>query len=673
MLIFVPMAKKKSPSPAPKQAITIKPLLKWHSFILRQLYKKTKLVPLGLALLCIGLYANTIGHDFALDDAIVLTENGIVKKGASGWKELFSNDTFYGFFGENKMLVEGGRYRPLTPAMFGLERQVFGTGPLAHHFFNLLWYAGCVLLIYFFFLRVARHRKWSLAIPLVIALIFAVHPLHTEAVANIKGRDEIVALCGAMAAAIMVWKGAFRGGWMYSLFAGLFLFGGLLAKENTITFLAVLPLWLYVLKSDFRWSNLLQLIGPVVAVSLFLALRFSVLAPEEGVVVPDGPIMELMNNPFLKWEDNRWVEFSTSERLATVSTTLGEYLRLLVFPVRLCHDYYPRSVEVAGWGDWRATGSLLFYLFLLIGGVLLALRKKLAGAGILTYLICLSIVSNVFFPIGTLMSERFLFMPSVGFAMLAGAGFQWLQASKNRSLAWPILIGVAALLSLRTVLRNTVWADNFTLFTTDVEIQPNSAKVQNAAGGAKIDEYRTIPAAQQPFRQNLLSEARAHLNRAIEIHPTYKNAFFLRGRAALLQEDYSAAIADYEHVLNLNPGYDPAEEDLLVALPKAAMQAGQQQGNLALARQYVNRALNINPNHYASVRLMGVIAGVGGDPQTAIEWFTKAAEIEPEEAGAWYDLGTAYYQAGLQEQGRQYIERAQQINPNIVTERQQAN
>ncbi|MEM7571308.1 MAG: tetratricopeptide repeat protein [Bacteroidota bacterium] len=659
------MAKKKAPLRSAQSTPVIAAPQKW--------YEKTRLIAVALAVLCVGLYANTLGHGYVLDDAIVLTENSTVKKGLAGWGELFGNDTFYGFFGENKMLVEGGRYRPLTPAMFGLEREVFGTNPFTHHFFNLLWYTGLVLLIYFFFVQVARHRGWSLAVPLVIALVFAAHPVHTEAVANIKGRDEIVALCGAMGAAFMVWKAAFRAHWQYSFYAGLFLFGGLLAKENTITFLAVLPVWLYVLKADFRWSDLRYLGGPLFFGSLFLLLRFIVLTPEPGTPVVEGPIMEYMNNPFLKVEDNRWVPFSTSERLATVSATLGEYLRLLVFPLRLSHDYYPPSIEVSSWGDLRAIGSLFLYLLLLAGGILLAWRKKLAGAGILTYLICLSIVSNIFFPIGTLMSERFLFMPSLGFAMLVGAGYQWLQASSYRALAWPLIIGLVTLLSLRTVVRNPVWINNFTLFTTDVEIQPNSAKLQNAAGGVKIDEFRTLAIQQQATRQDLLTEARAHLSKAIELHPTYKNAFFLRGRAALLQEDYSAAITDYEHALRLDPNYQLVEEDLLIALPKAAMEAGQRLGNLALARQHLNRALNLNPNHYQSVRLMGVVSGVGGDPQGAIEWFARAAEIEPENAGAWYDLGTAYYQAGQEDQGLQFIERARQMDPNIDVVRREAN
>ena len=109
------MAKKKStPTKTVSTPSEKRPTLSW--------IERPRLVAIGLVLLSIGMYANTLGHGFVLDDAIVLTENGIVKQGIKGWGELFSNDTFFGFFDENKSLVAGGRYRPLTPALFGLER-----------------------------------------------------------------------------------------------------------------------------------------------------------------------------------------------------------------------------------------------------------------------------------------------------------------------------------------------------------------------------------------------------------------------------------------------------------------------------------------------------------------------------------------------------------------------
>ncbi|MEM8582952.1 MAG: tetratricopeptide repeat protein [Bacteroidota bacterium] len=636
---------------------------------------------IALMVLCFLLYANTLGHDFALDDSIVLTSNDLVKQGPSAWGELFSHDSFYGFFGEEKQLVEGGRYRPLTLAMFSLEYQIFGDHATGYHFINILWYIACVLLLYHFFVAVARHRNWDLTIPFIIAIIFCVHPIHTEVVANIKGRDEIVALCAALGSTWLVWRACLSRSWLHAGLAGLLFFLGLMAKENTITFLAVIPLWLFAFcrpfssngnQLDFRWSDTKYMAGCLLATILFLGLRSAVL-PDSPTNAENRPPRELMNNPFLKIDNGRWVDYTFSEKTATISATFFEYIGLLVWPQTLSHDYYPKSLEVEGWQDYRALLGLVLTLGLLILGCWLAWKKKLAGIGILTYFICLSIFSNVVFPIGTLMSERFLFMPSVGFALVVAGDYQRLKTPWRKQSVTYFLIFVVLAFSIRTVFRNPVWKDNYTLFTLDVENQPNSAKLQNAAGGVKIDSYLQLPKTQQVPNHRWLIEAEQHLDRAIEIHPTYKSAHFLRGRAAYLRKSYPTAIAYLQRALEFDNDSPEIRSDLLTTLSEAAKDAGQNRGDLDQAQAYIDQALQLDSSHYPSLRLQGVIVGVSGNPQGAISWFERAAQVRPDEAGAWYDLGTAYYQAGDQLTGQQYIDKAVQMNPNILEERRAAN
>ncbi|MEM6878378.1 MAG: tetratricopeptide repeat protein, partial [Bacteroidota bacterium] len=281
--------------------------------------------------------------------------------------------------------------------------------------------------------------------------------------------------------------------------------------------------------------------------------------------------------------------------------------------------------------------------------------------------------SNIVFPIGTLMSERFLFMPSVGFALVAASGFNWITKRSGTTLAYGILGAALVALSVRTFLRNPIWQDNYTLFTTDVENQPNSAKLQNAAGGVKIDTYLQLPKVQQVPNHRLLIEAEQHLDKAIQIHPTYKSAHFLRGRAAYLRKSYPTAIAYLQRALDFDSNYAEAKSDLLTTLSEAAKDAGQNRGDLAQAQAYIDQALQLDAGHYPSLRLQGVILGVSGNAQGAIQWFERAAQVRPNEAGAWYDLGTAYYQAGDQATGQEYIDKAVSMNPNILEERRAAN
>ena len=141
-----PMAKRPRKNPAPPPTITAPasaPKPAW--------YKSVRNQAGVLAVIACLLYVNTLGHDFAVDDAIVIYENTLVKQGLAGVGEIFSHDTFYGFFNDEAKanLVAGGRYRPLTLVLFAIEQQI-SRGPFIGHLFNVLWYGGLAALLAYF-------------------------------------------------------------------------------------------------------------------------------------------------------------------------------------------------------------------------------------------------------------------------------------------------------------------------------------------------------------------------------------------------------------------------------------------------------------------------------------------------------------------------------------------
>ena len=611
------------------------------------------------------LYANTLGHGFALDDAIVITDNDIVRRGPAGWGELFTTDTFYGFFGEEgkDRLVAGGRYRPLTPAMFSLERAL-SPGPLLHHLGNVLWYALLTVVLFYLLRRAAAGRKLAWWFPLLGAALFAAHPVHTEVVANIKGRDEIIALLGSLAATWAVWTAADRRHWGWAAAGGGAFLLGCLAKENAITFLGVIPLVLWALRRGRFRAGDLAYFGPVVAAGgVFLAIRFGVVGLGLG-----EPVRELMNNPFLKRVGEEWIPMTTGERLATVFYTLWEYLRLLFVPVGLVHDYYPAAVEMKSWSSPGALLGLATHAGGAVLGFLLLRPRPLIGVGILAYLLTLSIVSNLFFSVGTFMSERFLFAPSVGFVLALVGGVAGAAFSKKPPVPYALL-ALTAVFAALTVLRNPVWRDNYTLFTTDVERQPRSAKLLNAAGGVLVDTWQALPETRKPVRKQMLIDARDYLDRAVEIHPTYANAYLLRGNALLLLDEYNDAIADYDRALELNPGYTPAADNLVLALTTAGRAAGEQYGDLQSSMYYLQRALQLAPNDYEALRLMGVAQGMSGQPAQALGFFERAMAQRPEDADAIWNYGTALYQLGRTAEAEAAFARAEAVRPGIRGER----
>lgn len=648
-----------------------------------------------------AVYANTLFHDYTLDDAIVIYDNEFTTKGLAGIPGLLQYDTFRGFFKEagKEKLVSGGRYRPLTPVMFALEVQLFAppkrgtdgkvvTDSAGHtiydpwqngqpntvkfvgHLVNVLLFGltGWLIvhLLYLLFSGAGSSEKAALWIAGAAALLFMVHPVHTEVVANIKGRDEIATLLGSIAALYFSLRAYREQKPLYSALAGLVFFLGLMAKENAITFLAVVPLAFYFF-TKARFPTIVKQTMPFVfAAAIFLLIRTSILGWDFGGTPP----RELMNNPFLKLVNGQWVDFSTGEKFATIFYTLGKYLQLLVFPHPLCHDYYPRAIDIMSFGDWQVILSLLLYVGMGVYALMGIAKKNPISFGILYYLATLSIVSNIFFPIGTNMGERFIYMPSLGFTMVVAVLLWRWGKTRWYSRGW-VTAGAVVLLVLaaKSVVRNTVWKDNFTLFTHDVKIQPRSAKLQTAAGGDLITH--AIKPENAARKQQMLEEGVAHLLEAVKIHPTYKNAYLLLGNAHNYLQRYEAAIQYYLQALAIDPNYAEAKNNLAITYTNAGRYYGEQKGDLNKAIEYLLKANEMKPNTYETLRLLGVAYGIGGRVNEALEYFKQAAALQPNDPDALYNLGTAYYNAGQPEAAEQYFQKARAIKPDIDKERQQ--
>ena len=152
-------------------------------------------------LVAFGLYANTLSHGYVLDDRVVITGNTYTQAGFAGIGDLLTTDSFRGFLGRDVEELAGGRYRPLSLVTFAIEGALFGDSPAVAHLGNVLLFALCCVVLLGVLQELLGERSGplsGLSVPFASALLFAVHPIHTEVVANIKGRDEILALLGSL-------------------------------------------------------------------------------------------------------------------------------------------------------------------------------------------------------------------------------------------------------------------------------------------------------------------------------------------------------------------------------------------------------------------------------------------------------------------------------------------
>lgn len=483
----------------------------------------------GILLFAIVLYFITFNYGYILDDKIFLSENNYVNQGFAGIWNLFAEESMAGYFGEQKDLITGARYRPLSLVSFAIENQFLGLKPGFSHIVNALLYGITGMLIFYvcaLFWPAESGRPWYMKIGFWAAILFIAHPVHTEVVANIKGRDEILALLFAVLTLIKGFKAKSS---MDYILTGFFFYLALLSKENAITYLAVIPASLFIFRknriSGQEWRNLiLALLGATI---IYLFQRYMVI----GYFLSSGKeITELLNNPF--------VEMNGAEKYATIFYTLIKYVQLLFWPHPLSHDYYPYAIATKDWTHWASILSLILYAAAAIF-VLLKLRKK----NIYTYLIfcffaTLSIVSNIPFTVGTTMNERFIYMPSLSFALfvpyLLISGWKTISPTVKK-------VGIAAMIiytlvfSFLTIRRLPVWADALSLNRSAVSVYPNSARSSLFMGTALYNEANEIEDTNE--KMAVYDESLGHIGRALRIYPNYGNA--LKMKAGVAAQKYS--------------------------------------------------------------------------------------------------------------------------------------
>ena len=485
------------------------------------MHKVEKFLPYFILLIIPFLiYGYSISFDYVLDDKIVLSENNFVKKGLDGISDIFTTESFTGYFNEQKDLVVGGRYRPLSLFTYAVEYEFLGLNPKVSHFINILLYAltGLLLFRLLSLLFKRKNHQWYIAVPFIATLLFILHPIHTEVVSNIKSRDEILALLLSLAVLYCTYRYIVDKR-KYLLFLSPILFLlALLAKENALTFLAVIPLTLYFFSKAPLKKIIIVFIPLLLSAIIFIFMRYQVI----GYLLDSGKeVTGLMNNPFLG--------VSPADKFATIFYTLGLYLKLLVYPHPLTHDYYPYHIPIMNWGNIKVIISILIYAIITIYAVLAIRKKKITSWAILYFLITLSIVSNLVFSIGTFMNERFMYMPSIGFVVFLS---YWLleklplmtakKPKVSKILGLALLFLCVTGYTYKTIERIPAWENELVLNRAASKVSVNSARANQFMGYSLYVEANNTNNTVEKIK--LLNEATFFIDRALTIHPTYPDA-----------------------------------------------------------------------------------------------------------------------------------------------------
>ncbi len=550
------------------------------------------------------------------------------------------------------------------------------------HFINAILYALTGVFIFFVFSGVAVSGSNStdfFSLPFVCALLFIFHPIHTEVVSNIKGRDELLAFMFSLVALLFIIYYLNSINIKYLILSGISFFLALLSKENAIIFTLIIPLTVYFFTKISLKKILNSCIPLILSSLLFLIIRHMVLGGQGT-----EPSRELMNNPFLYATE--------TQKYATIFYTLGIYVRLLFFPHPLTFDYYPYHIELVNFKNPWVLVSLTVYLILIIIAIAGFKTKRTVSYGILLYLLPLLLVSNLFFNLGTFMNERFVYFSSLGFCIITAQLLVKLLQSVSskgirRIIMISILIPLFALYSVKTTSRNKAWKNDFSLFTTDVKISSNSAKSNCSAGGALLEAAQLVQNRNK--RKNYLIRSIDYLNKAIEIHPDYVDAFRLLGNAHYeFNRNIEKAVFCYKQVLIRNPydevtynninivlnNYDSIDhkisilEDLLLVNSsrfdicyKLGNLYGKFKNNIPKALLYLKMAAAINPESKDVCKDLGVAYGLSGQYDESVRWLEKAIILQPEDASLYINMVITYQRMGNQEKAGEYFLKAESI------------
>jgi protein O-mannosyl-transferase len=503
--------------------------------------------PLLVGLAGVLVYLDALPNGFALDDVSLVEHNPAVAS-LSRVPGLFLRP-YWDVAGEHY-----GLYRPLTIASFAINRAVTGPGAWGFHAVNVLLHAAVAALVWFALRRAGSHYGTAL----LGGLLFAVHPIHTEAVAGVAGRAELLAALFAIGAWIAHRRGGEPGAraWRWRSLAGLSYLAALLSKEGAI--LAPVLFWAddaMRRRGAGERMPASRFVPYLAAGAVMLALRGLALGGHQATsssIVLDNPAAAAGAGP----------------RILTALWVQARTLALGLWPNRLSCDYSFDAIPVVrGLDDPRAAaGAALAILFLAAIAWGWTRSRPIALAAIAWVVFALP-SSNIVFPAGTIMAERLAYLPSLGLCLAAGhlgAAFAAGEASGTKRRARVVAVVSAAALAIaalaaRTWTRNPAWKDNLTLALTDAATEPRSAKLQAGAGTALAAAGRS-------------AEAEGFLRRAIDIYPGYAQVHYNLGVILTRRGEEREAESHFRRAIELAPG-NPQPYAALSALLERAGRA----------------------------------------------------------------------------------------------------
>ncbi|XP_019850995.1 PREDICTED: transmembrane and TPR repeat-containing protein 1-like [Amphimedon queenslandica] len=612
--------------------------------------KATSLLLVGS--ISVLLYLNTLGAGFVFDDhRAILTNDDLDSKKTSIY-ELFSHD----FWGGGMHRKESHKsYRPLTVITYRLLNYEFaGLEPFGYHLVNVILHAIVSML----FLQVAEivlgphgDKEWST----MAALLFATHSIHTEAVASVVGRAELLA-CIFFLFSFLFYSQAINTHSNYSsayTFLSIILgFFSMLSKEQGITVLGVCGAYDVLA----HWNSLLNMCCKIFKKG---KERFEIQSDCRDVIkrlcfiALSGAIMMWfrisMNegtDPIFKPEEMR-AAFHPNRlvRIFSFSNIYVWNILLLIFPSSLCCDWSLGSLPIIETlYDVRNIWSLILYIVLGLLIISTLRGDTVVGIGMSFLLIPFLPSAGIIFKVGFVIAERVLYLPSLGYCLLLSVGAERLSKRiYNKKIVQIALVFVLISMSVKTVSRNWDWHSDLSLFESGVRANPGNVKLHN--------NY-----AMELKSAGRFKEAEKYYKIAMEIEPDYAEVYFNYGNLLSETKDHKGALHYFEKAMSFPHMYSKTLNNAATMYFKL--------GRYTEAENKFKESLEINPDQPMTYNNLASLYGETKRYKESSRMFKKAIEMNPGYTEAYFNYGTLLYQMGQVDEGEKHLRHALKLNPN---------
>ncbi len=621
----------------------------------------TALTPiLVILIVSFAVYFNALFGNFVYDDHQQIVENRWIKD-IRNIPVIFSK----GVWDFQPGMTTSNYYRPLMHVVYMLNYHVFGLRPWGFHLVNVLFHCGVSVLVFLIVRKLFIQRRGVpspvfLSPPFISAVLFAAHPIHTEAVAWISGLpDAAFAFFYLLSFYFYL---LFRGGAKRAYLLSVLSFSvSTLFKEPALTLPLVLAAYDYLLhkRDKIIISEIKTYIPYIVVSAAYLLIRYYALRSFAPVEYYSG--------------------LSTYQSIINVFPLFRKYLTSLLWPLdlNLWHAFHPINSLVEAKGMISVVVTVIFFI---AAGA--AYRKNKAVLFGLILIVAPLLPAFYIKGIGGMpFAERYLYLPSVGFVFLPAIFLSWAgeklpRTVRSISIIFMIVVGSYCIV---TVDRNTIWKDNFSLWSDTVKKSPDIAMAHNNLGNAyaskgmpdmAITEYQTalrLAPDHADFYSNLGNAyaskgmpdtAITEYQTALRLNPDYADAHYNLGNAYASKGLQDMAITEYQTALRLKPGYDEAHYNLGNAYASKGL------SDMAITEYQA--ALRLNPDYADAHYNLGNAYASKGLSDMAIREYQTALRLKPDYAMAHNNLGDAYASTGLSDMAIREYQTALRLNPDYA-------